>query len=120
MNATQVEFGSLPWVTIAPGAREKRAFRGCIVVRLLEFSPPFVEHEWCLKPHTGYVVDGGFSIQFRDHTVSLVAGDGVVLPGGDTNAHKAIVDRTVLLFLIESIPNRQMTITNAETLPVAH
>jgi uncharacterized cupin superfamily protein len=71
------------------------------------------------KPHTGYVVDGGFSIQFRDHSVSLVAGDGVVLPGGDTNAHKAIVDRTVLLFLIEPMPITEMTNTDTETLPVA-
>lgn len=72
-------------------------------MRLLELKPPFVENDWCSKPHTGYVVEGAFSIKFRDRTTTVVAGDGLLIEGGVENEHKAIVDRPVLLFLIEPV-----------------
>lgn len=96
-------FESLPWLQVSEGAREKRIVRGTAVLRLLEFSPPFVEPDWCEKSHVGYVVDGGFSIRFHDRTETFVAGDGLLLSGGSLHAHKAIVDRTVLLFLVETV-----------------
>lgn len=98
---TQAHFQSIQWNSLAPGAREKRVSRSDVTLRLLEFSPPFFEHEWCTKSHVGYVIDGGFTVQYRDRAVSLVAGDGLCIVGGESHAHKAVVDRTVLLFLIE-------------------
>ncbi|ELP34497.1 hypothetical protein RBSWK_01583 [Rhodopirellula baltica SWK14] len=102
MNESLVEFNSIAWDNFAPGAREKRVTRDNTSLRLLEFSPPFVEHDWCVKSHAGYVVDGRFSVQFRDRKESFVAGEGILLRGGDSNAHKAIVDQLVVLFLVET------------------
>ncbi len=102
MNKSQVEFDLIPWLDIAPGAGEKRFACNGTVIRLLEFSPPFVEHDWCIKPHAGYVVDGRFSIQFRDRKESFATGDGILIYAGDSNAHKAVVDQLVVLFLVET------------------
>ena len=101
MNPAQVDFRSLPWVSIGPGAREKRSVQSNFVIRLLELSPPFVEEHWCVKEHIGYVLDGECSIQFHDRTERLRTGDGIAVEGGSANAHKAIVQRAVLLFLVE-------------------
>lgn len=101
MTACKIDFQSLPWVSIAPGAREKRVAEKDFVLRLVEFSPPFVEEHWCINGHWGYVLAGGFAIEFRDRIESLRAGDGILIPAGNANAHKAIVRQTVLLLLME-------------------
>lgn len=101
MNDPRVDFSSLPWTTLADGAQEKRLVRDRYVMRLLEFTPPFVEKEWCVKSHTGYVVEGEFAIQFRDRKIAFKAGDGLYIDGSEGSEHKAVVDRRVLLFLIE-------------------
>lgn len=102
MNLSRIDFQSLPWVSFAPGAREKRVSDNDNVLRLVEFSPPFVEEHWCVKKHLGYVLDGEFIVEFRDRTESLQAGDGITIQAGSANAHKAIVQKTVLLLLIEN------------------
>ncbi len=98
----KASFDAVRWRSLAPGAREKRISRSNVVLRLLEFSPPYVEHEWCTQPHVGYVVDGSFTVQFRDHAVTLAAGDGLFIAGGENNAHKAVVNGKVLLFLADA------------------
>ena len=103
MNTAQVDFRSLPWVSVGPGAQEKRLFKRNVMLRLLQLSPPFVEEQWCVKEHVGYVLDGEFSIQFHDRTEQLCAGDGIAIEGGAANAHKAIVQKAVLLFLVEPL-----------------
>ena len=102
MTLCRIDFQSLPWVSIAPGAREKRVTNNDIVLRLVEFSPPFVEEHWCVKEHRGYVVDGEFTVAFRDRNESLKTGDGILIQAGNANAHKAIVRQTVLLLLMEN------------------
>ncbi|TWU59951.1 Cupin domain protein [Rubripirellula tenax] len=101
MNAARINFQLLPWVDLAPGAREKRVAHSEGVLRLVEFSPPFIEDDWCVKGHCGYVLDGQFSIQFGDRVEILQAGDGILIPAGQSNAHKAIVQQPVLLLLME-------------------
>ncbi|WP_236615643.1 cupin domain-containing protein [Rhodopirellula europaea] len=91
----------MPWVELAPGAREKRVAHGEGVLRLVEFSPPFTENDWCVKGHNGYVLDGQLSIQFDNRVETLHAGDGILIQTGQANAHKAIVQQPVLLLLIE-------------------
>ena len=48
----------IPWTQLAPGLREKRDEAGERRFRLLEFSEPFQEPDWCMKRHAGYVLEG--------------------------------------------------------------
>lgn len=96
-------FSAMHWDSSAPGVREKRVVSGSVVLRLVEFSPPFAEDGWCEKGHAGYVVSGGFTLEMRSGcSTDFVAGDGLAIPDGAAGAHRAMVDRPVVLFLIES------------------
>ncbi|MEO2014131.1 MAG: hypothetical protein ABGZ53_07135 [Fuerstiella sp.] len=44
----------LPWTLLAPGFREKSWVSGNRRFRLLEFSAPFHEPDWCVSAHAGY------------------------------------------------------------------
>ena len=101
-HAARIAFEGIDWVTVGPGVREKRVTRDTAVLRLVEFAPPFVEDGWCETGHTGFVVSGGFTLETRGgRTTDFEAGDGLVIPAGALGAHRAIVDRPVVLFLVE-------------------
>jgi hypothetical protein len=99
MDGAGIRFAGMPWVTLGPGAREKRAGRGGLVFRLVEFSPPFEEVGWCVKGHRGFVVSGGFVLAFEGSREVLGAGDAFEIETG--RAHRAVVDRPVVLFMVE-------------------
>lgn len=103
MNNPHVDFGSIPWNTVAEGAKEKRIIRDGCIMRLLEFTPPFKETEWCHKAHSGYVVEGEITIEFRDRTINYSAGDGLRIEAGAGHKHKAVVERRALLFLADNV-----------------
>ncbi len=94
-------FADLPWVEIAPGAREKRFNEANQTIRLVQFSPPFQETEPCTKAHVGFVTSGKFAIEFTDSHVVFHEGDALSIPAGPATAHGAIVTQEVTLFLIE-------------------
>lgn len=102
-HAARIAFAGIDWMTVGPGVREKRVAKGTAVLRLVEFSPPFVEDGWCETGHTGFVISGGFTLETRGgQTTGFEAGDGLVIPAGAGGAHRAIVDRPVVLFLVEA------------------
>ena len=94
-------FADLPWVEVAPGAREKRFTDAHQTIRLVQFSPPFQEIDSCTKAHVGFVVRGEFAIEFTDSRVQFREGDGLSIPTGPATAHHAIVTQEVTLFLVE-------------------
>jgi len=101
-HAARIAFAGIDWVAAGPGVREKRVAKGTAVLRLVEFAPPFVEAGWCETGHTGYVVSGSFTLEMRDgQSTDFEAGDGLMIPAGAEGAHRAIVDRPVVLFLVE-------------------
>jgi hypothetical protein len=104
MSDTRIDFESVEWQRMAPGARHKVVERAGKRVRLVEFTSEFVERDWCLKGHAGYVLAGDLAIQLEDRVVRLGPGDGLVLRGGGGEKHKAsVIGASATLVLIEDI-----------------
>ncbi len=89
MEGPRIDFGSVEWQETAPGARHKMVERAGKRIRLAEFTPGFVEEEWCLKGHVGYLVDGALEIAFEDRAIQLAPGDGLIIRGGGPEKHRA-------------------------------
>jgi quercetin dioxygenase-like cupin family protein len=95
---------SLPWVELAPGIREKRAVLASQVVRLLEHASAHGEDEFCEKAHSGVVLEGAATLEFRrGEKVELSQGDALVLRAGTEDAHRVTVKEggSVLFLLVE-------------------
>lgn len=91
---------SLPWNQLAPGLRDKVYETRQRRFRILEFSEPFEEPDWCIKGHAGYVLEGEIVVNVDGRSVTFRAGDVIDLPVGTRHKH----DRTVqaaTLFLVE-------------------
>ncbi|HVG34616.1 MAG TPA: cupin domain-containing protein [Pyrinomonadaceae bacterium] len=103
MSQAKVDFKVLPWEETAVGARSKAFVGDGKKLRLVEFTEEFVEHEWCLKSHTGYVLEGEMEITFDDGTERLSTGDGIFIAGGERQRHRARVaaGSSLRLILVE-------------------
>lgn len=102
-----VNFNSIPWESPIPGIRQKSFIKGKEKLRLVEFSQDFVEPDWCVKGHVGYVISGCLFIEFANDTKQFKAGDGIWIPEGNEFRHKGSVadgeKALVVLFESESI-----------------
>lgn len=100
----RIDFEPLPWKESAEGARSKAMVIGNQQIRLVEFSYGFVEPDWCLKGHAGYVLNGEFSIDYSGSVERYKAGDFLFIPKGEKDKHKAILEKgqkvTLLLYEI--------------------
>ena len=104
MAEHKVDFDALAWIDAAPGARYKVSKQGDTQLRLVEFSKEFVEPDWCIRGHIGYVLDGRMSIDFGGAVEAFAAGDGLFIPAGEEHKHKAtVLTETVTLVLVESV-----------------
>ena len=73
-------------------------------MRFVEFSHGFVEPEWCINGHVGYVLDGDMDVDFDGETVHFSAGDGIFIPAGAEHRHRAkILTDVVRLVLVEEV-----------------
>jgi hypothetical protein len=99
----KVDFESIPWESPAPGLRFKAYKRDGRSLRLAEFTREFVEPDWCIKGHAGYVLAGEIEVDFRGKKVVLRAGDGLFIPPGSKHGHKAraITDSVTLVLVDE-------------------
>jgi quercetin dioxygenase-like cupin family protein len=72
---------------------------------LVEFSEGFAESDWCTRGHAGYVLKGRMSVDFSGEIIDFKAGDGIFIPEGEENRHKARVARgeRALLLLFEEV-----------------
>jgi catechol 2,3-dioxygenase-like lactoylglutathione lyase family enzyme/quercetin dioxygenase-like cupin family protein len=97
-----VDFDNLEWESPAPGCRFKALRQKGKQLRLVEFTPEFIEREWCEKGHTGIVLSGEFEIDFGDRAVRYREGAPIFIPAG--KPHKARhISSLVRLFLVEEI-----------------
>ena len=104
MEDPRIEYESIEWQVLAPGARHKVVERGGKRIRLVEFTGAFVEADWCPKAHVGYLLDGEMEITFPDRTVHPRPGDGLAVRGGGAEKHKARALGTVArLLLVEDV-----------------
>ena len=101
----RIDLESLPWQEPGEGVRFKIVVIGNQQVRLVEFSEGFIEQDWCIKGHAGYVLDGEFSIDYSGTVERYKAGDIIFIPKGEKDKHKAILvkNQKVTLFLYEII-----------------
>ena len=89
MEYCRIKFTEIEWESSLQGARFKAVRAGAKQVRLAEFSQEFVEPHWCEKGHTGYVLEGVLEIDFHGRKEIFTAGDGLYIPAGPENGHKA-------------------------------
>ncbi|MBQ0891738.1 cupin domain-containing protein [Micromonospora purpureochromogenes] len=89
-----------------PGAegRVKIAYVGGRRLRLLELPPGFDEHEWCLRGHTGYVLQGEFTIHFKDRSVPCRPGMGFVIPDDEEHRSQGSHGEPTVVFVIDEVP----------------
>lgn len=105
MEKYLIDFKSIDWVSPAPGLRYKAYVRNNRKIRLVEFTEELDEKDWCTKGHVGYVLEGRFSTDFNGKIIHFKAGDGLFIPPGEENKHKAKVAKgeRVSLILFEEI-----------------
>jgi quercetin dioxygenase-like cupin family protein len=102
MEKHKVDFEDLKWISPVRGMRYKAFQEGNRKIRLAEFAKDFVEPDWCTKGHIGFVLDGEMEIDFDGNIVCFSAGDGIFIPEGKENRHKASVHTDVVrLILVE-------------------
>jgi hypothetical protein len=102
MERCRIDFGALPWQETAAGARHKAVERDGKRLRLVEFTVDFVEADWCLRGHVGYLLEGELEIEFGDLTERFRPGDGLMIRGHGEQKHKArAIGATAKLLLVD-------------------
>lgn len=70
-----IDFKNMGWESPAPGVRYKTYIRNYHKIRLVEFTEEFIEEDWCTNGYTGYIMEGGISIDFNGTIVSYLGMD---------------------------------------------
>ena len=95
-----IEFDKMSWNESAKGLRTKTFMNGNQQIRLVEFSEGFIEPDWCIKGHAGYVLDGTLIIDFNGNIERYHKGAIIFIPPGKEAKHKVIIEKngkTILL-----------------------
>lgn len=107
MNSVEVsiQFAQMEWKPVCKGLMQKEVIRSQKKLRLVKFQEGFVEQDWCLKGHIGYVVEGSCSIHFNGAEKGFSAGDALFIEPGNTHRHKMVMakNESVTLFLVEDL-----------------
>ncbi|MGB0521835.1 MAG: cupin domain-containing protein [Flammeovirgaceae bacterium] len=90
MNKYKINFSRLPWNSKL-GSKSKAARLGEMKMRLVEFNDQFVETDWCVRGHFGYVLEGRLFVHFAREILEFNAGDGLHIPAGFPHKHKAMI-----------------------------
>jgi len=103
MDNYLIDFQGMSWENTASGVRLKVFAEGEQNIRLVEFSDEFVENDWCIKKHFGYVLEGSISIDFSGKLVNFKSGNGFFIPGGEASKHKGRIAKgeKALIILVE-------------------
>jgi quercetin dioxygenase-like cupin family protein len=89
MLTESINFNDIQWQSTLPGSRSKIFQQNGRQLRLVEFTSEFIEPDWCVKGHIGFVLEGILEIDFKGHIVIYPKGSGIFIPSGTENAHKA-------------------------------
>ncbi len=104
MEHYRIDFESMPWVSPAVGVRFKAFERNTRKLRLVEFPKEFVEPDWCIKGHIGYILEGRMEIDFDGEKEVFGPGDGVFIPPGRQHKHKGrVLTDKVKAILVEDV-----------------
>lgn len=105
MQKHLINFEGMPWVEAGEGIRYKGFKSDIQQIRLVEFSEGFIEKDWCLRGHAGYVLEGSCLIDFNGERELFKAGNIIFISKGDDDMHKVMMNKgeRVLLLLFEII-----------------
>lgn len=105
MNDHLIHFEALDWESSHRGVEQKVFTIGKRRLRLVRFRDTFLEEEWCLKGHVGFVVEGEMKIDFNGVIQEFKKGDGLWIEEGGASRHKVIMEKgkEVELILFESV-----------------
>ena len=104
MEKYRIDFETVTWETPAVGVRFKAHERNGRKLRLAEFTKEFVEADWCIKGHIGYVLQGQMEIDFNGEIVMFGPGDGLFILAGDKHKHSAkVLTDKLKIILVEDI-----------------
>ncbi|NNE65069.1 MAG: hypothetical protein HKN33_00765 [Pyrinomonadaceae bacterium] len=85
--------------------REKRLSVGSKLIRLLELTDKLDHPKWCLTGHTGFVLEGEFTLDLNETDHVLSKGDVFdVMENNKSHRHipKVSPGGRVVLFLVEA------------------
>ena len=100
----KVDFSQLEWQISETGVRSKSIEKDGTGLRLVELRSDLVEQEWCIKGHTGYVLEGELEIRFDNSHVRFSTGDGFFIREGRDERHKPkALTEVVQLILVEDV-----------------
>jgi len=107
MEKYLINFKNISWEIPIEGIRQKSYVYNNQRIRLVEFSDTFIEEDWCVLGHVGYVLKGEISVYFGEKKVIFKQGDGIFIPNGESHKHKAKVSSggKALCILFEEIKN---------------
>ncbi len=104
MSQLKVNFEDIKWESSQVGARFKVFRQNGKQIRFVEFIEDFIEEDWCIKSHIGFVLEGELEIDFGGGRVNYAGGQGIFILEGENNVHKArAVTPLVKLILIEDL-----------------
>jgi quercetin dioxygenase-like cupin family protein len=106
MNIEQcrVNFEAIEWTSPLPNLRFRAFVNEGKRLRLAEFSKGFVEPDWCLRGHIGFVLEGTMELAFTNGKIVLNKGDGIFLPPGEEFKHKGtVLTDVVRVVLVEVV-----------------
>ncbi|MDQ3865235.1 MAG: cupin domain-containing protein [Actinomycetota bacterium] len=98
-----VPLAASEWEDEAPGVRARVAWADGRRWALVEYAPGAERSEWCADGHRGFVLSGQVEYVFDDGTPVLVAsaGDGFVLPAGQSHRGRNSGSEPVRIFLLD-------------------
>ena len=103
MGLYKIDFKTMLWETLADGVRSKAYEQDGKKLRLVEFTKEFVEPDWCVKEHIGYILEGQMELDFDGKVIVFGPGDGVFIPAGSEHKHKGrVLTDIVKVVLVES------------------
>jgi len=96
----KIVFENIGWESPNKGVTQKAFHKGKKKLRLLRFDEDFVENDWCLKGHVGYVLEGKMEINFNGKVQEYKKNDGLWIEEGASNKHKVIIKKGTFVTLI--------------------
>ena len=104
MKSYRIDFEAMEWKIPVDGVRFKAFEKDGRKLRLVEFAREFVEPDWCVKGHIGYILEGQMEIDFDGEKEVFGPGDGVFIPAGEAHKHKGrVLTDKVKAILVEDI-----------------
>lgn len=105
MTDNLINFKNMEWETPKIGVAQKVYTSGDQKIRLLKFFDDFVEEDWCINGHVGYVLEGEMNIDFNGTVKTYKKGDGLWIESGESSKHKASIEKgkyvELVLFEVE-------------------